>query len=129
MRGLEASVRTGDGPGPDRHKGEPAAGVAPRAAEAGEGPGVERQVVVAAGGVGLPDLDHRVRHGLSGAIVERALDPHGLRVIRRDQLGAVSVEERVVEEGAYRLGGRDLGAHLWFSMGIAFLPSSTISKR
>ena len=32
------------------------------------------RVAVPAGGVRLPDLDDRVRHGITGAVAERALD-------------------------------------------------------
>ena len=126
----------GTGPGLTVTKENRAVGVGSRAPEAREGFGVERQVlpvvcgvVVAARLVGLPDLDHRVGHGLSCPVVDRALDPHGPGMVRRNQLGAVLAQERVVEEGAYRLGWRGLGGHLWFSMGVAFLPSSTMSKR
>src|SRR5215203_1107022 len=126
----------GNRAGFDRKKGEPAVGFGSRASEARERFGVVRRVLtidgkvgVAARLVGLPDLDHGVGHGLSGTVVYRALYPHGPGMVRRNQLGAVLAQERVVEEGADRLGWRGLGGHRWFSMGVVFLPSSTMSKR
>src|SRR5215207_9673328 len=134
VRRLKLAVRIGNGPGLDRREGELAALTCARAPEARE-VFVEGQVlpvvsgmIVAASPVGLPDLDHRVGDGLPFPVVDGAIDPYRLGMIRRDQLGAVSVEESVVKEGAYRLGRCWLGAHLWFSIGVAALPSSTMSN-
>src|ERR671932_395027 len=85
-------------------------------------------MVVAARAVGLPDLDHRVGHYIPCPVVDCALDPHGLGVIRRNKLRAVLVEERVVEKGADRLGGCRLVAHVPLSTGVSSLPSSTMSN-
>src|SRR5215211_2606412 len=134
VRRLKLALRTGNGPGLDRREGELAALTCARAPEArevfveGQVLPVVSEMIVAASPVGLPDLDHRVGDGLPFPVVDGAIDPYRLGMIRRDQLGAVSVEESVVKEGAYRLGRCWLGAHLWFSIGVAALPSSTMSN-
>src|SRR5918997_3678710 len=81
MRCLELSVRTGNGSWLDRQEGELATRVCARASKAraifveGLVLPVGRGMIVAARPVGLPDLDHRVRHDLAGPIVDRPFDP------------------------------------------------------
>ena len=135
--GLGASAGTGDGTRFNGHEREFAAFHRVRASEARERFGIEREippfvggVVVAARLVGLPDLDHGVGHGLSGAVVDRPLDPYRRRMAGYDELRAILVHKGIVEEGSYGLRGGKLRAHACgLSNGVASRPSRTTSNR
>src|SRR5262249_3172220 len=87
--------------------------------------------------VGLPDLQHAIRHRHPVAIEHTALDPDAIAGnVRRHEGGGEGVvpvvladrRQPIFEERTDGLRWRNV-VHCAFSMGVAFFPRSTMSKR
>ena len=79
--------------------------------------------------VGLPGLDHRVRHRLALAVEHAAADPYGARrAVRHDERAVVPRQpDREVRADGLRWG--ELERHQWSSsIGVASRPVSTMSN-
>src|SRR4029077_438424 len=87
------------------------------------------RVIVAAVSVGLPNLHHRIRHGLSVPVEHLTFDanPLALRRFRgHDIHWPTRQADRIERADSLRRG---LFSHRGSSKGVAFLPRNTMSKR